>query len=122
MVNESISIFRGKGNTVVLDVANYFIMSIKWNIIYLEQLAHNIVSTGTMYLTLKLFSYKFVHFRKKSTMSYSRRSRNADNSSSSEFFLECKAAFLSMYDEIDDKIESKKRLNAGKSLLQWFKK
>ena len=44
----------------------------------------------------------------------SRRGRNSESGGGREFVLECKAAFLSMYDDIDDKIESKKRLNAGK--------
>ncbi|XP_060589239.1 EF-hand calcium-binding domain-containing protein 7-like isoform X10 [Ruditapes philippinarum] len=43
-------------------------------------------------------------------MSSSRRS-SRQSDTGSEIFLECKAAFLSIYDDINDKIESKKRLN-----------
>lgn len=43
-------------------------------------------------------------------MSSSRRSSKQQDTGS-EFFLECKAAFLAVYDDIGDKIESKKRLN-----------
>ncbi|XP_052775210.1 EF-hand calcium-binding domain-containing protein 7-like isoform X9 [Mya arenaria] len=37
--------------------------------------------------------------------------RSSHQGEGSEFFLECKAAFLAIFDEIEDKIESKKRLN-----------
>jgi hypothetical protein len=49
-------------------------------------------------------------------MSSSRRSSKQQDTGS-EFFLECKAAFLAVYDDIGDKIESKKRLNIGRGML-----
>lgn len=53
------------------------------------------------------------------SMSSRRLSKQSDTNS--EFTLECKAAFLSIYDDIGDKIESKKRLSNGRYPSVWFK-
>ncbi|WAR24768.1 EFCB7-like protein [Mya arenaria] len=52
--------------------------------------------------------YNLSQMHHKSTTMSRRSSHQGEGS---EFFLECKAAFLAIFDEIEDKIESKKRLN-----------
>ena len=46
------------------------------------------------------------------SLSSSRRS-SKQKMDDGEFFLECKAAFLSIYDDVSDKIDSKKDLLTG---------
>ena len=59
----------------------------------------------------------FIADNRKTKMSSSRRSAKS-KMDDGEFLLECKAAYLSVFDDIDDKIDSKKSLLTGRKKKQ----